>query len=401
MIPKKTILLRYSIYLISILACLSFFVTTHAQVATSTPTATSTIPTPDPAKYEQRRREILQQYGIPENISTSVLDVLYQNQKNAQSGAGKQPIVAGNPLGDLTFTLSSKNYTPGSSITLKTTTYSADNQQMLVTWYQDGKRVLSGKGKTSYTVTLGQLGTSVEVRAVVSTDSGFTKELKKVLRPAITHLVWSADTYIPAWYKGKALAVSDMDITVLAIPDFQIGSTRVNPKDLYYEWAIDNDDPNLDTSISGLGKNTYTLSLSRVQNRTSKVTVYIKDSLGRIENEQSINVVPTVPTLIHYPVDPLYGVVSWKSIRNSFLKAGEAASILVEPYFMPKKDLASIQYSWTINGTTVNSMDRKSRILNLGTSQTSSGEQSLQTSYENPLNIFERGGSKINIVVTQ
>lgn len=372
---------------------LGFFISPALAQLQQNPTSTTTLPSQEELikQLNDQREQLLKMFGIPTDAETSIFDVFRNLQQGKSSGASKKPLF------DAEIEFNTQSFDPGAQIRASVKTYSTDPAQVRARWYQNGKEVLSGTGALSYTFTLGQLGSSENILVKLSTPDGYTKELSKILRPANIHLTWSSDSYTPSWYQGKGLAPAGSSVIVYATPDFRLGQTTVNPNDLYYEWSLDDSAANLDPAISGKGKRSYVLNLSTIISKTYRISVRIHDASDRVSSQESITITPSQPTLIYYPLDPLFGEVSWRALQNNILESGESVAIQAEPFYVPRKDIKSLTYAWRVNGNVVQNVI--GRILNFTTEEGASGGQRISTSFENKINIFQRGSASINLYV--
>ncbi len=64
-------------------------------------------------------------------------------------------------------------------------------------------------------------------------------------------LLWQADdSYVPPFYKGKAMPSAESSIKVVALPEIRNGSTIVSVQNMTYSWQKDY---NKDVNDSGYG----------------------------------------------------------------------------------------------------------------------------------------------------
>jgi len=150
---------------------------------------------------------------------------------------------------------------------------------------------------------------------------------------------------------------------------------------------------------TGRGKNTYTFTTSSVRGTDYEIAVEVKDAQERIITKEIISIEGRQPELILYERLSLHGIKSWLTLSSSEVPGGGSASIEVEPFFIPKKDLSSIQYTWKINGQTVGEKFTKLKKLLFRSEAGNSGSQSIEVSYQNPNNIFQRGNVDANLKI--
>src|SRR3989338_6454009 len=120
---------------------------------------------------------------------------------------------------------------PGEIITLQAVTPIFDKDTTFYEWTINGKfrADLSGRGKYSAEATAGPVGSviTVSVRATASDKSVATMSSR--IRVSALALVWSADTSLPPWHTGKALASTGSLATVVASPQIEIAGKTVDP----------------------------------------------------------------------------------------------------------------------------------------------------------------------------
>ena len=365
---------------------------------TSTSTAPLELTVEDAVDF---RNQILDLFGIPRDTPITITDFMVGNTKDIKLPQTGIPKIDMGPLQNLKLVVNETNLSPGRQVQAVIVSFSTNLGESTITWYHNGKRVLSGKGAVLYTFTLGADGASDSLRAAVTTDTGAYKEVSKTLRPAQIHFTWFTNTYTPEWYRGKALPAPGTEITIVAIPDFRLGKTRLDPSNLIYEWSLNDSSRENDPRVSGTGKNSFVLKLSTVVSASYKVGVRVKDLGERIESEESINVESTMPLVGIYPVDPLYGLTTWLSGLNYSLPAGETITLQAEPYYVPRKDILNLTYSWGINDKNISgNTARDNRLFRLSSETGSRGVQRIRVSFENQNNVFERGSgeTRVNVI---
>jgi hypothetical protein len=365
---------------------------------------TSTSTTPHELTVEEAvdfRNQILDLFGIPRNTPITITDFMVGNTKDIKLPQTGIPKIDLGPLQDLKLVVNETSLAPGRQVQAVVVSLTSNLGESTVTWYHNGNRVLSGKGAVLYTFTLGADGSADLLRAAVTTNTGVYKEVSKTVRPGQIHFTWFANTYTPEWYRGKALPAPGTDITIVAIPDFRLGKTRLDPANLTYEWFLNDSDRSGDPRVSGTGKNSFVLKLSTVQSAPYKITVRVKDTGGRIQSEESVRVESTMPLVGIYPIDPLYGLTTWLSGLNYSLLAGETITLQAEPYYVPRKDIQNLMYSWGINDKSIfGGATRNDKLFRLSSEAGSRGIQRIRVSFENQSNVFERGSgeTRVNVI---
>jgi hypothetical protein len=109
---------------------------------------------------------------------------------------------------------------PNEMVFVNLALYTDDLNSADISWYQDGKNVLSGKGEVKYSFKAGSVGTEtkIEIRIKLLSGASFSKTF--TLNPASVDLVWEANSYVPPFYKGKALHPRQGSLKLVAMPEF-------------------------------------------------------------------------------------------------------------------------------------------------------------------------------------
>ncbi len=295
--------------------------------------------------------------------------------------------------------LDSKNMKPGTNMRVSVNTFSLDLGGSNIAWYHNGKSVSSGSGNVSYRFILGVLGTAENIRAVITTSTGKIYEVSKIIRPARIYVTWRAETYTPPWYKGKTLPPPGATIKVIAVPDFRIGQTVLDPRDITYEWTINDAKQPVSSGTNGKGKNIFSFTTGLNANIEHKITVFGKDAAGRIAHEESFKIRAHRPELVFYERDPLLGLKYWQALRDTQVPSGKDTVLQFEPFNLHTEDMRELFYTWKVNGQKITNQNPQSRVLRFSSSAGSSGRQAINVSYENPNRVFMRGSSQIAITV--
>lgn len=158
-------------------------------------------------------------------------------------------------------------------------------------------------------------------------------------------ILWRGDTYVPPFYKGKALWSSQSRITFLAIPH---GAGIGNPANLTYKWTKNG---TVLGNINGIGKNTMAFTdsiLSRSQ--IIKVDVLSSDQ-GTTLASASVTITPISPTLAIYENNPLYGFMFHKETGDTYKLQEKEITFTAFPFFFSALNRldGAINYEWRTN----------------------------------------------------
>jgi hypothetical protein len=228
------------------------------------------------------------------------------------------------------------------------TLYTDDLNSANITWYKDGKSVLSGKGETKYSFITGPVGTesTIEIKVALLSGTSFSKTI--TISPASVDLVWEADSYVPPFYEGKALHPRQGSLKVVAMPDFVKGGKRISPSNLIYQWTSG---INVLQSQSGYGKNVLVINGSLL-GKDENIEALVTDPLNGLTADSIIDIAPVDPQIVFYKNDPYYGELFDESLTGSFNLNTDEVQILAAPYYFTNEN-GALNYEWQLNGQTI------------------------------------------------
>jgi len=253
---------------------------------------------------------------------------------------------------------------PGEIITLQAVTPIFDKDTTFYEWTINGKfrADLSGRGKYSAEATAGPVGSviTVSVRATASDKSVAT--MSSTIRVSALALVWSADTSLPPWYDGKALASPGSTVTVVAIPEIVIAGKTVDPKNLVYQWGLGDEKK----YATGVGKQSIQIRTSQTPQASHWIRVTVEDIGRTIKKEGAIFVTNRDPSASVYRFSSVGGTEYRSAQTITQITKGEALTFVAEPYYFPDKK-PDILYRWDIGGLKVEGSPENPHILTIQT----------------------------------
>ncbi|MFZ2523593.1 MAG: hypothetical protein WAW92_04380, partial [Minisyncoccia bacterium] len=149
---------------------------------------------------------------------------------------------------------------PGSyqKVFVRLNSYITDINSANISWTLNGQIKASGLGIKTFDFMTGSLNSESNLIVTIQTREGFVLTKTAKIRPLDVDLLWQADSYVPPFYKGKAMFSHENQITFVAIPHIlNSAGQEVNPKNLIYKWTKDSI---VMDSQSGYGKNTVTIT---------------------------------------------------------------------------------------------------------------------------------------------
>lgn len=241
---------------------------------------------------------------------------------------------------------------PNGQVSVVLSMYTENLDSATITWYKDGKSVLSGKGEKRYSFEAGAAGeeTRIEIRVTLLSGASFSKSF--TISPTSVDLIWEANSYTPPFYRGKALHSSQGALKIVAMPEFISGNRRISPQNLIYEWS---NDVSAYQSQSGYGKNVLVLNGS-ILGKSERVRVLVKDPSSNLTASASITINPKTPEIIFYENSPYYGHIFDRALTQEFELKSEEVQISSAPYYFSKENLGLLKYEWRLNGQSAPSL---------------------------------------------
>jgi hypothetical protein len=139
--------------------------------------------------------------------------------------------------------VSPENPSPNEDTSITLNSYSNNLNNVLIQWLVNGKTMLSGVGKKTLSIKAPKENGEYMVSATLDLPDGKTS-IRVVVRPSSMVMLWQAtDSYIPPFYKGKALPTPESEVRVVAMPEIKSSSKNtswIDPKNLTYTWQKDN-----------------------------------------------------------------------------------------------------------------------------------------------------------------
>ena len=268
--------------------------------------------------------------------------------------------------------------TPGQSITVSITSYSANLDTAAITWAVDGKKYSTGVGKTSINITAPALGKTTQVVVDIQTSTGADIEKTLSISSGIVDIVWESSGYNPPFYQGKVPFVFQNTATFTAIPQLLDRSGKlIDPANLIYQWK---ENTFALGSQSGYGKQSVQVTSSIVSGPI-RMLVDVTSPDGFAHGEAQFTLQPVAPSIVFYQDDPLYGVLYNSAINTTLRLIHNQTKVVAAPYGF---DISApgLAYTWSINGTAQSSLTGRSAVLgaNGGDKGSSNVDLSMQNS---------------------
>lgn len=295
---------------------------------------------------------------------------------------------------DILLTSVPENPNPHEEVSLTLSTYSLNLDSLLITWLVNGKSVLSGVGKKSFSIESGALGVTTQIEVVIGTVNG---ELRKRLniKPAVMTLLWQAnDAYVPPFYKGKALLTEGSDVKIVAMPEIKSGNGTINPKNLTYSWKKDYTN---DPDGSGYGKNSFVF-MSDFLEPVSSVSVVASTLDQSASAEASITTSASEPEITFYKKDAVFGV-DWNNALEDGHTIDQSMVLVAAPYYISPKEFnyPIWVFRWYIDEEMQEIRNYNKNMMPLTVQEGISGASTLRLDIENTDKLFQTASKSITI----
>ncbi|HEY4494094.1 MAG TPA: hypothetical protein VJB95_01520 [Candidatus Paceibacterota bacterium] len=286
------------------------------------------------------------------------------------------------------------NPAPSENTNITLSSYANNLDTVLISWFVDGKAASSGTGKKSFSFKAPAAGSQNTITATILLPDGLV-EKTLIIRPASLALLWQATgSYVPPFYRGKALPSAESEIKVVAIPEIRTGGVKVSPKNMTYEWKKDYNNMPGD---SGYGKNFFYF-VSDYLDDSSNVSATASTVDGGNSSSASVAIGTFLPKLSFYKQDEKTGTV-WEHTLNDSANIEGSATLVAVPYYISVTDIRipTLVWRWSINGLDVATRGGMKNILPLQAPVGTSGTSKVKLEIENSGKIFESVSKEINV----
>ncbi|MDP2648762.1 MAG: hypothetical protein U1D26_02665 [Patescibacteria group bacterium] len=222
-----------------------------------------------------------------------------------------------------------------------------------IAWSAGGKVIAQGVGMDSADITAGALGsrTDVVVQATALDGSVLSATVRVV--PTKIDLLFDSDSYVPPFYRGRALPSTGTSIFLEARPHFlRPDGSSLTDADITYTWRRNGQ---VLASVSGRGKSRVAIP-SPVLYSTDRISVEAISDDESFSGEASEVIAAADPFVYLYEDSPLYGILYNNALGASAQINESEITLSAVPYFASVESPADpfFRYAWRVNGTSVN-----------------------------------------------
>ncbi len=230
---------------------------------------------------------------------------------------------------------------PNSSVNVSVNDYSVNTLGATISWFVNGVEQVTSKNERSIKVPTRELGTQEDVKVVLSRTNSPSLSATLTLTPVVIDIILEADTYIPSFYKGRALPSQDSSVRAIALVHDTDGGIK---NEYVYKWSLD------DTVLMGgavKGKNS--INFVTPSFRDSELTVQIFDTNGKTVSKKSMTISAIDPEMHFYEYSSLRGL-SERAAVSPLPFIAEEITLSGEPYFMNSRmDTNKMNFNWMLD----------------------------------------------------
>lgn len=268
---------------------------------------------------------------------------------SAQAGTGLD-IIFGS---DLAIELSPANPAPGARVHAKVRSSLTDLSETALSWSTNGKTVAAGVGVVEIDVTAGALGS--ETKLVVSASEGGLEYAAATafIRPTELDLLWESDSYVPPFFRGRALPSAGTNLRLEAIPRFVRGGKEVPRSNIIFTWKRNGYVIN---AVSGRGKSSAIIESPPLFGEDT-ISVEAKTTNGLLQGNASARISSIEPRIMLYQNHPVFGVAYHQALGSVNQIPEVEATFSAVPYYAQatRADDGNLAYAWRVNGVDISS----------------------------------------------
>ncbi len=276
------------------------------------------------------------------------------------------------------------------SVTASLTSYVVDLNKTYVSWILNGKTVFVGVGKKEYSFVTDNTGSPITIEASIETANGVIATKDITITPTGVDMLWEApDSYVPPFYKGKALLVGEAVAKVVAIP------TGGDIGGIAYTWK--QDDTNQPDS-SGYGKNSYIFKNTYLE-RENTVAVTLSSLItGSNLGAGTITLTHISPKINFYEKNPTLGIKWENALTDGFNINNNGETLVAEPYYFFPKNLSAsdLNFTWLLNNSPINTPTPENE-LSVKPEAGTSGQATINLALENINTLFLNLSKTLNV----
>ncbi len=280
---------------------------------------------------------------------------------------------------------------PMQAVRLSLQSASLDLERSIIRWYSNGVLISEGDALKEITIVTPYLGERVEVEAKVSGSEG-EGAVTTTIAPVEIDILWSVNSYVHPFYKGRTLAGTNATVRAYALVRFANASGALVPEsNIIYTWYRNN---TLLESRSGRGKSSISVPGPELFG-TDILTVRAESVDKYYSGESSATIKATDPNVLLYENHPLFGVLFHRAIVGPVNTMETEQKVTAVPYFSltSTPNDSSLLYEWNVNGNGLTPDPNEPQTLTI-TAQSYTGPAFIELLVSNARDILMRASGE-------
>lgn len=236
---------------------------------------------------------------------------------------------------------------PGERVRLVAESSLLDLSSATIAWMVDGKVVAQGVGEKEIETTASGLGKATAI-SVHASESGSGMDASLSLIPGSVDLLFDATSYVPPFYRGRALPSPGSALRLVAVPHIYTNTGPVSADKLMYTWRQDGE---VLGTLSGRGKSSATIPAPPLFG-ASDVSVEVRTEGGAYGAQRNVRIPAIDPQITLYQDHPLFGILYHRALRDRDSVADIETTFAAVPYFVAASSAGDsrLHYAWSVNG---------------------------------------------------
>lgn len=292
----------------------------------------------------------------------------------------------------VTLTLSPEYPAPGETVHLSVSSYALDINRSTIVWKAGDTVIREGEGESQATITAGDVGSVTTITVAITSESGQIGTAEARIAPSDIQILWSSDSYVPPFYKGKKIAGPSAKIDAYARVEFSNGTRTIAEKDIIYTWYRGNTEL---STVSGRGRSRVTLAGPVFGTETFRV---VAESVDKSQYAVGNLVITAQESELKlYENHPLYGILYHRAFVGDVNTVEKELQVTAVPYFAHTKNPHSLSYEWAVNDSSVTAHPEEPETLTINANGFS-GNANLRLTAMNPSDVLMRSLGSWRIV---
>lgn len=281
---------------------------------------------------------------------------------------------------------------PNARVEMSVTSYSFDIDRSTIRWSVGGKEISSGVGNKQIEVTAGDIGSTVQIGLTIITPQNTVIERTISVPIGSIDLIIEADTYVPPFYRGRAMPTYGASVRLIAFPNSSVSTDR-----FLYRWERDYE---VMEGLIGTANNVAVIRSPEFSARTA-YAVEAASVNPSVRLRRDFALANVEPSVVLYEDNPLGGIQYERAVQTQSSLAGKEVTYVAEPFFFSAagRNDGKLSYEWTLDGESVNTGAKD--FLTLRQDVEGEGSASIGLSIQNSTEILQTAAVALTLFFGQ